>query len=351
MTNVKTKLQTIRLHAVLTAFALLVPGILATPVVLATDTADAPLAVFRPGAPGEPNWTMLKLGVDGPGRKLLMTIDMTNLRCPLAWGFILYEGEAPDATVSRSVTIDFSYGHNGARVRASGPAEIEYGEVEHDGAEKCNAGMPTLGIGFPDLPSGPLYLLQYKAGTPFEGFATLEAPEGGVRVVGESSGSRVVYLQSSDFGDSDLRAEFYGPQGCGGPNADPDTGFCDPDYRWPGGLLPGADVGTDRRGRVTFLDRPYFTFGAPTNLVGVSNATMRDPLGLIHSIYSRTGADAGSVAVNPGGIDYTTSGPALQHPAGEYVFNIRFNANVGQPAVPWHLSGADWHFPEEEADT
>lgn len=312
----------------------------------AADGATA-LAAFSPGAPGSPSWSVLKLEVSEPGRSLLGVIDDSDIRCPLTWSFVLFQGAFPDVTILGRMSVDFAYGHHGARVHTSGPVVVDYDDMGHDGAEECPTGGGGIEMKFGPLPAGTYYLLQFKAGTPFPGHAVLTNPDGGVRIAAESSGDRVVYLGGDDFGKGEAHVRAQSPVACGYPSADPSTGFCEPGYRWAGGTTGGVDAGWGRSAKVEFRDRPYFSFGATTNLVGVANATVTDPLGRVHEVQT-TGVDFGAATVGASSMTYTTRAPPDSYVSGEYVFDIRMNANTGRAlAVPWHLSGVDYHFPEE----
>lgn len=343
----KSHTKTARLYATVIALAFIAPALVAGSTAFAADAAASePLAMFRPGAPGEPSWNVLRLGVDRPGTTLQVRVDDSAFRCPFAWSFVLYQGAPSEAVVRASVTIDFAYGHNGARLHVDGPVDVAYDDVEHDGATACETGGGGITINFLEVPGGDLHLLQYKAGTSFAGEAELRAPRGGLRVLEESSGERVIYLGSSDFGRSDTHVEVYGPRGCGSPSLDSEASFCKTGYHWPGGVIAGAEVATRRGAAVSFIERPYFFVGAGSNVVGVTNATVQNPLGHVTTIYASTGLAAGNTAVSLGGIRYSTSS-VVENPPGEYVVRVEMNANVGTTAVPWHLAGADFHFPGE----
>lgn len=333
-----------RLRALLVSSLAL--SMIATPTAFAADTE--PFASFRPGAPGEPMWNMLKLDITKPNSQLQLEIRADNFRCPFAWGLVLFRGEAPRAAPEVSITVNFGYGYQGVEVYDQDDSTVRVSNVEHDGAERCDTGARTLGIGFEELPVGVVYLLQYKAGTPFMGEAKLLAPQGGVRILDESSGDSTFYLGDEEFGQGSLRIAAYSPGACTGGAINPNDGSCGANSRAAGGVFGSAEASEGRTAQATFERRPYFWFGTLSNQ-DVSNATVVTPRGLTIPVRAAlVSASAGDMSVNPGGARYATRGPATAHDAGQYTFNIGQNVDVDPTGTTaWRAFGADYWFPEE----
>lgn len=305
---------------------------------------QTPLATFRPGAPGEPAWTVLKLDVMQSGASLDLMITATDYRCPFAWGFVLFTGEAPNVVQRASFILDYRKGYEGVEARSTGPVAFDHSTMWNSGAKECDS--PGFRTGFAQIPMGTAYLLAYAAhgaDAPFRGDAVVSSPDGNVRVTASAHGDRTFYLDMMDFGAGDPRVSAHSPGFCVWPALDPENNFCDPCCWWTGGNAASADVGAGRAANLTFENQPFFLFSTSTS-ASVSNATVTDPLGRVKYVQAFLSASAGGVAANAGGPTYLSKVPS-EHPPGEYRFDIRFNAEAGLDSVAWHVSAADYVFP------
>ncbi|MFA5861586.1 MAG: hypothetical protein WDA16_07815 [Candidatus Thermoplasmatota archaeon] len=291
-------------------------------------------------------WTMLTLDVQGSGRELDLYVDLSTVRCPFAWGFVLFTGTPQNATIYGSTTFDFSHGQQGVEAYASGPVTVDESTVDYDGARGCDS-TPGFNVKFSQIPSGTLHFLAYKSGTPFAGTATLAAPKGGVTLIARADGDRTFYINSSDFGNGAGHVATHSPRFCPNPSLNPENGFCEPGGWWSGGTLTGTDIGLGRRASYTFEQHPYYFFGTNSNL-DVSNASVTDPDGRTTQARASAGAWVDRTAVNAGPPRVVTKGRIAQYGPGTYEFAVEKNVGVGADLdVPWHAFGADYFFPGE----
>ena len=339
----KTKIQTVRLHAALTSLAMLIPALLAAPAAIAADGSEPPLAVFRPGTPGEPTWRMLKLNVTEEA-DLRFQVDFIHLRCPTLMEFSILRGTPGNATLRVGLTFDFGGGDAGTRIDSEGPVDVELSALNHDGADACPMG--EVSFRFRSVPAEPVYLLYATGGLRSEAVITLSVDDGAVTVVDESWGNRSYYLTADDF-DNLAHVGVWSPGGCIAPNADPAAGFCEPGSQVPGGFMGGAEAGALRHAELVFERRPWFSFDIIST--GVGNASVTDAEGLVRYVRGSI-ASAGPVEVLPLGASIGTSFP-YDYPSGAYSFDIVVSATAGAPLLSrphWKLFAIDHWFPEEQ---
>lgn len=324
------------------SFLVLVLGASAfTPAVTAGESG---LHTFQPGAPDEPRWTMLKL--DSPaGGELGVKIAWPELRCPMAWGFLFFQGTPEEATQFRGATFNFAHGRSGVEAYTTAPRGMTFSSMEYEGTQRCPSGA-GFELRFPDLPAGPLYLLQFTAGTPFRATAVLSQNQGTFTILDASSGDRTYYVNSSGF-QGGSHVGVHGPPICVRPDVTQDS-LCDPCCHWVGDTLFGADVSLARRATLDFQQHPFFSFGASARF-GVANMSVTTPLGdILGPTTALVDTGAGFVA-GPPSIHTEQTGPRWA--AGEYGFDIEMDARADpETGGPWRVYAVDFHFPEEEVE-
>lgn len=306
--------------------------------VLATGD-DGTLISFHAGAPNDPAWSALALDVAHDGAKPWVHFHWENVRCPMAWGVMFYNGTLPNVTPWASWWIDFAQGEQGVLVHSSSDGGVEVSTMENDGAKKCS--MTNISLGFPTLPPGRMYFVQYWSGVPFQGRADLEIVNGGVTIVGESSGDRAFYVNSSGFSAGSQHV-FVNSPGFTWPSSHPQNGLWTDNY-WPGGEVASIDASFEREARVSFLHHPTYTVGTNVDF-NVRNMSVTDPWGLVE--YAQGATNTGGYALDAGNI-WTRHG-LLEYPPGEYVFRVNASIDAGMHGAAWHASGADFVFPGEE---
>ena len=335
--------MSVRLYTALAALALLVPTLVVAPAALATESPDAPLAVFRPGAPDEPTWRMLKLDVTEEA-DLRFDVDFIHLRCPTLMQFSILRGEPGNAKVRVGLTFDFGGGDTGTRIDTEGPVDVELSALTHEGADACSMG--EISFRFIDVPAEPVYLLHATGGLPSQAVITLGVDEGAATVIDESWGYGSHYLTADDF-DNVAHVGVWSPGACMVPNTDPAAGFCEPGAWIPGGFMGGAEAGAVRHAEIVFAHRPWFTLDIIST--GVGNASVTDSEGLVRYLRGSV-ARVGPVEVLPLGAAIGTSFP-YDYPSGSYSFDILVSASVGAPFLSrphWKLFAIDHWFPEEQ---
>lgn len=303
----------------------------------ASSAAPLPLVTFSTADPQKPSWTVLELDVPPGGASPKLEVDFVTARCPLVWGFIFLGGSPQAADVIQSLTFDWSGGTGGYRIWTDDayPVELDESQMTAGGTDWCYSLDFEALLGA--LPAGTVYLLEYTAGVPFDARAHLsfDAP---VQVVRSSQGDSTFYINSTDF-QGGAHVAVYSPAR---------QGFCDPLCSWSGGEWGFLDAGKDRQATHSFEHHPHFVFTSPSAGRGTSGSVTKisviDPAGGVTTNGGAT-PSLGGYALYGGGI--RTSG-TQGLPPGEYIYDIRLNAEASTRSTAWHVFGADYWFPGEE---
>jgi len=307
------------------------------------DSQPALLASFHPGAPGEPAWTMLKVVETRSDDQLDIFFNTSQLHCPFVWAVQVVTGSPDSAKSPIGILMTFTFGHGGYEAVTTGPVVMSEHHMSNETQKVCG-GTESIDVRLLTIPQGTFYLLEYTAGTPFAGNATVTSTLGSASVVANAAhGDHATFVDSDGFGNGDMHIQAGSPGVC---TPDPTAPAC----QWQGGsILTSAEVGSKRSTTWTFEHHPWFLFDA-TSRASISNVSVTTPTGSV--LHPRSGARVATqdgLSAEIGYVDITMFHTGPDASPGTYDFDLNFNANAGDGATAWTLVAIDFQFPEEVA--